>query len=266
MRKKHQDLLFVPFLAFLYQENLRFYKVIAQTVFIPATTAFIYLLIFGVSLGGNIQIGEGISYLEFLIPGLVMMGCMNNSYQNSSSSLLSYKYSGDIITLKASPISAQQLIWAISFGGLMRGCFVGAIQFFIGEIFYFVYMGKWLIPHNVFVLLLFLVIGGIAFAKLGMVVAFFGRNFDQISAFGGFIVMPLIYLGGVFFSLDSLSPFWIAVSRFNPLLYFINGVRYGILGVSDVPIFTAFIISLIGFVLFHLIAIVAIKKGSFQSW
>ena len=265
MQKNYQDLRLTPFIAFLYQESLRFYKVIAQTVFIPATTAFIYLLIFGISLGENIEIREGISYLEFLIPGLVMMGCMNNSYQNSSSSILSYKYSGEIISLKASPISSQQLIWAISCGGLIRGCFVGSIQLLIGEIFYFIYMGKWLIPSNIFILLLFLVIGGMAFAKLGIVVGFFGKNFDQISAFGGFIITPLIYLGGVVFSLDNLSPFWIQVSRFNPLLYFINGVRYGVLGISDVPIFTAFVVSLIGLFLFHLIAIFSIKKGSFHA-
>ena len=263
---KKQDLVWTPFFILLYREVQRFIKVLAQTIFIPAINSFIYLLIFGVSLGKNIQVLEELSYLEFLIPGLVMMGCMNNSYQNGSSSLLGMKFTGEIVDIKASPLTIQQIIWAMSLGGLFRGLVVGLVVLLSGELFYYFHESAWLIPAHPFYFVLFCVIGGLAFTKLGIAVAFWAKSFDHVSAIGGFIILPLISLGGVFFSLENLSPFWIKVSYFNPLLYFINGVRYGVLGLSDVPINVAFWISLLGLLLFHIAAIWTLKKGSYQPW
>ena len=263
---KKQELIWTPFVILLNREIQRFAKVMAQTILIPAINSFIYLLIFGVSLGKSIEILEGISYLEFLIPGLVMMGCMNNSYQNGSSSLLSMKFGGEIVDIKASPLTVQQIIWAMSLGGLCRGLIVGLVVLISGELFYYFYEQSWLLPKYPFYFFLFSIIGGLAFTKLGIAVAFWGKSFDHVSAIGGFVIFPLIALGGVFFSLNNLSSFWISVSYFNPLLYFINGVRYGVLGVSDVPILMAVWISLLGLVFFHLMAIFALKKGNYQRW
>ena len=263
---KQQELFYTPFFTLLFREVQRFFKVLAQTIFIPAINSFIYLLIFGVSLGKDIHVLEGISYLEFLIPGLVMMGCMNNSYQNGSSSLLSMKFGGEIVDIKASPLTIQQIIWAMSLGGLCRGLVVGFVIFFSGELFYYFHESKLLVPAHPFYFFLFCAIGGLAFTKLGVAVAFWAKTFDHISAIGGFIILPLISLGGVFFSLENLSPFWAKVSYFNPLLYFINGVRYGALGVSDVPLHVAFFVSIIGLLLFHVSAIWTLKKGSYQPW
>ena len=256
----------IPFFALLSREIHRFFKVLAQTVLIPVMNSFIYLLIFGVSLGQDIQALEGFSYLEFLIPGLVMMVCMNNSYQNGSSSLLGMKFGKEIVDIKSAPLTVQQIIWAMSLGGLCRGLFVGFVVFLTGELFYYFHESRFLLPAHPFYLLLFCSIGGLAFTKLGIAVAFWSKSFDHVSAIGGFVVLPLISLGGVFFSLNNLSPFWIKVSYFNPLLYFINGVRYGVLGVSDVPIHWAFWISLLGLLIFHLIAVWTLKKGSYQPW
>ena len=250
----------------LSREVQRFSKVLVQTIFIPAINSFIYLLIFGVSLGKNIQMMSGLSYLEFLIPGLIMMGCMNNSYQNGSSSLLGMKYGGDIVDIKASPLTIQQIIWAMSLGGLCRGLVVGVVVLISGELFYYFYESAFLIPKHPLYFILFCFIGGLTFTKLGIAVAFWAKTFDHISAIGGFIILPLIYLGGVFFSLENLSAFWVTVSYFNPLLYFINGVRYGVLGVSDVPISMAVWVSLLALLLFHLIAVWTLKKGSYQPW
>ena len=261
-----QELVWTPFFALFSREIQRFFKVLAQTILIPAITSFIYLLIFGVSLGKNIQVLSGVSYLEFLIPGLVMMGCMNNSYQNGSSSLLGMKFGGEIVDLKAAPLTIQQIVWAMSLGGLCRGLVVGLVVLVSGELFYYFYERSFLIPAHPFYFLLFCVIGGLAFTKLGIAVAFLAKTFDHVSAIGGFIIMPLIYLGGVFFSLNSLSAFWIKVSHFNPLLYFINGVRYGVLGLSDVPVDTALYVSLFALFLFHLTAVWTLKKGSYQPW
>ncbi len=260
------DLRWTPFIILFYREIKRFSKVLAQTIIIPIITSFIYLLIFGVSLGKNIHILEGITYLAFLIPGLVMMGCMHNSYQNSSSSVLGMKFGGEILDMRVSPLGTQQIIWALSLGGLCRGLIVGFVIFVSGELFYIWHIGEWLQPKHPLYLILFCIIGGLAFSKLGIFVAFRAKSLDHLSAVGGFIITPLIYLGGVFFSLDTLSPFWIQVSYFNPLLYFINGVRYGILGISDIPIAIAFWISLIGLLIFHLLAVWILKTSSYQRW
>ena len=267
--KKHkprQELTWVPFVTLLLREIQRFSKVLAQTVFIPVVNSFIYLLVFGVSLGRDISALKDFSYLEFLIPGLVMMVCMNNSYQNSSSSFLGMKFGKDIMDLKTSPLTVQQIIWAVSLGGLCRGLFVGLIVFLTGELFYYYHESAFLWPTHPLYFLLFCSIGGLAFTKLGIAVAFYAKSFDQVSAIGGFIIVPLISLGGVFFSLNNLSPFWVKVSYFNPLLYFVNGVRYGVLGVSDVPIHLALGISLLGLFLFHVTAILTLKKSSYQPW
>ena len=261
-----QNLTWVPFLSLFEREVKRFSKVLAQTIFIPAINSFIYLLIFGVSLGKDIHILAGVSYLEFLIPGLVMMGCMNNSYQNGSSSLLSMKFGGEIMDIKASPLNVYQIIWAMSLGGLCRGLVVGLTVLTAGELFYYFYEDAWLVPLHPFYFLLFCVIGGLAFTKLGVSVVFWAKSFDHVSAIGGFIIFPLIALGGVFFSLENLSPFWRTVSYFNPLLYFINGVRYGVLGVSDIPVYTALGFSLLGLLLFHLTAAWTLNKGNYQAW
>ncbi len=261
-----QELVWTPFFALFSREIQRFFKVLAQTIFIPAINSFIYLLIFGVSLGRNIQAPGGLSYLEFLIPGLIMMGCMNNSYQNGSSSLLGMKFGGEIIDIKASPLTIQHIIWAMSLGGLCRGLVVGLVVLVSGELFYYFYESSFLIPAHPFYFLFFCIIGGLTFTKLGIAVAFWAKTFDHVSAIGGFIILPLIYLGGVFFSLSNLSDFWVKVSYFNPLLYFINGVRYGVLGISDVPVGTALCVSLLALLLFHLTAVWTLKKGSYQPW
>ena len=248
------------------REMKRFMKVVFQTVFTPMVNSTLYLLIFGVSLGSNIKSQNGISYLAFLIPGLVMMGVLNNAFQNSSSSIISGKFSGDLEDLKVVPLTPQMIIWAMSIGGLTRGFLVGFITYLVGEVFqYFVDGALSPIAHP-FALLFFLAVGGLTFAKLGISVAFWAKTFDQMSAIGSFVLLPLIYLGGVFFSIHSLHPFWQGVAHFNPVLYLINGVRYGLVGVSDVDVVTATIVSLVSLLFFHLLGLRALRKGSYTRW
>jgi ABC-2 type transport system permease protein len=178
-----------------------------------------------------------------------MMGCLNNSFQNSSSSVVTARFGGDLEDFKTSVLSVQQMIWAFSLGGLLRGFMVGAITFFIGEVFYYFTQGEWLAIMHPFYLVMFLVLGSLTFAKIGIAVAFWAKSFDQLSAVTGFVLVPLTYLGGVFFSLELLHPFWQKISQLNPLLYFINGVRFSVLGVSDVDAMTAFIVSVIALAL-----------------
>jgi ABC-2 type transport system permease protein len=254
------------FVALYVREMKRFMKVVFQTVFTPLVNSTLYLMIFGLSLGANIKLESGVSYLAFLIPGLVMMGVLNNAFQNSSSSIVSGKFSGDLEDLKVVPLTPQMIIWAMSIGGLTRGLLVGLITYAVGEVFRYFSEGHLTSIEHPILLLFFLVVGGLTFAKLGIAIAFWATSFDQMSAVGSFILLPLIYLGGVFFSIKGLHPFWQAIAHFNPVLYFINGVRYGLLGISDVSIFTAVGVSLAALIFFHFLGLRALKTGSFTRW
>jgi ABC-2 type transport system permease protein len=260
------ELHWTPFFSLLKREIHRFVKVIVQTVLTPFINSSLYLLIFGVSLGKSIQLKDGVNYLGFLIPGLVMMGCLNNSFANSSSSVVTARFGGDLEDFKASALSNQQMIWAFSLGGLLRGFIVGGITFLIGEIFYNGTQDSWLSIQHPVLLIAFLALGSLTFAKLGIAVAYWAKSFDQLSAVTGFILVPLTYLGGVFFSLEHLHPFWQKVSQLNPLLYFINGVRFSVLGVSDVDGMTAFIVSLLAMLACHALAVYTLKTSAFKRW
>ena len=255
-----------PFLTLYYREIWRFWKVFVQTVAAPIVSSGLYLLIFGVSLGGRINIEGDISYLAFLIPGLIMMSVLNNSYQNSSSSIISGKFGGDLEDWRIVPLSPKAILWALSLGGLTRGLVVGLITFFVGEVFYYVMHETLLLPQSPFLLLLFLIVGGLSFAMFGICIAFWAKTFDHVSAVASFVILPLIYLGGVFFSLEGLHPFWQLISKANPLLYFINGVRYSMLGQSDVSVGISLGISFAAMVLCYFMALRILKRARYTRW
>lgn len=256
----------IGFVTIFEREIARFLKVIVQTVITPFVSSFLYLLIFGVSLGQQMEAHRGVSYLAFLIPGLMMMGLINNSFQNSSSSIVSSKFSGDLEDLRVAPVTDREIIWAMSLGSVVRGSLVAVITYIVGSLFMYYQQGQWLTVAHPFVALFFLVIAGLIFGMIGISVAFWAKSFDQLSAFSAFILLPLTYLGGVFLSIEHLHPFWQMVSKANPLLYLINGLRYGVLGVSDVNAGTAAMISVAGFLFFYTVAHWSLKKGSFQRW
>lgn len=256
----------VPVVTLYQREIARFVKVSIQTVFSPVISSGLYLLIFGVSLGESVQLKSGVSYLAFIIPGLVMMSVLNNSFQNASSSVVSGKFSGDLEDWKVAPVRESEILVALSLGGLTRGLIVGFVTFLTGEGFYYIINGEFLSISSPLYLLVFLCLGGISFAFFGISVAFWSKTLDQVSAVNSFILLPLIYLGGVFFSIDGLHPVWQIISKMNPLLYFINGVRYGILGISDVAVERALIISVIALCLFYALAYRSLKKGSYFRW
>jgi ABC-2 type transport system permease protein len=241
-------------------------KVVAQTVAIPLVNSTLYLMIFGVSLGNQIALKDGLPYMAFLIPGLVMMGCLNNAFQNSSSSIIASKFGGDLEDLKVAPITHWHIMTALSIAALVRGVMVGVVTWVSGEVAYFLMFDKFLSVAHWPILLLFLVLGGLCFANIGIFVGFYARTFDQLSAIGGFVLLPLIYLGGVFFSIEHLPPFWHSVAIANPLLYMINGVRYGILGQADVAWTTALAVALAAYAGTSAMAIWSLRRGSFHRW
>lgn len=261
-----QDIMFNPFIMLFWKEIRRYFKVLVQTVVTPAINSGLYLVIFGVSLGKSIDTGFETPYLAFLISGLVMMSCLNNSFQNTASSVISGKFSGDLEDLKVVPLSSQQIIWAMCLGGITRGLLVAFVTLFVGQMFYYSSFGSFMSIHSVPFLFFFLVVGALTYAKLGMFIAFLAKSFDHMSAFTSFLLQPLAFLGGVFFSLNNLSPFWQKVSLFNPVFYLINGVRYSVLGVSDVSLESSIFVTLVGLVVFHSLVVFTLSRTEFKRW
>lgn len=255
-----------PFWGLLLREIRRYLKVPYQTLGTPFINALLYLFIFGLSLGRNITLPNYSSYLFFLIPGLIMLTLIKNAFENSSSSIVASKYAGELIDLRITPLKQIHIACGYSLAGLSRGLIVALITFITSII-----LAKWtqgeLFPiMHPFILLYFLIMAGLSFASLGLAIGLSAKNFDMLNAISSFLLVPLIYLGGVFFSLETLHPVWQTISKFNPLLYLINGVRYGFLGHSDVNIAMAALISLCCFILFFTAALLAIRKGKNYHW
>lgn len=256
----------IIFYTLIRREIKRFFKVVIQTVVSPVISSFLYLLVFGVSLGASVQLKNGIPYLSFLIPGLMVMGLINNAFQNSSSSVVTSKFSGDLEDIRVAPIPHSYIIWAMGLGGVFRGSLVALVTGLVGYSFHYFQLNEMVKIEHPFWLLYFFVAGGLIFSFIGIFIAVLANTFDQLSAFSTFILLPLTYLGGVFISIENLHPIWQTITKMNPLFYLINGFRYSILGQSDVLLSTAVIISLVGVSVTFGMATFALKKGSFSRW
>lgn len=260
------DVHWVPFLTLFIREVRRFLRVVFQTVVTPLVNSSLYLFIFGVSLGRNISLGEGVHYLSFLIPGLITMTAMNNAFMNSSGSIVTAKFAGELEDYKVVPLSRFQMIWAFSLGALLRGWMVGLVTFLVGEVFHYSMLGTPLTVAHPFLLFFFVSVGCLILAKVGIWLGFVAKNFDQLNGVTAFILLPLLYLGGVFFSLEGLHPVWQLIGKINPIFYLVNGVRYSVMEISDVTPITAVSFSLVGLVASHFIAMAGIRWGSFERW
>lgn len=244
-------------------------KVLVQTVLTPLISSTLYLLIFGVSLGKQIQMQEGTAssrYLAFLIPGLMMMGLMNNAFQNSSSSLVSSKFTGDIEDLGIVPLTRNHIIWALSLASVVRGMLVAAMTLLAGEVFFYYQYGELLRIEHPLWLIFFMLVAGLAFGQMGMMTAFWAKSFDQLSAVTTFVLLPLTYLGGVFISIQQLHPFWQRVSLMNPLFYFINGLRYSVLGSSDVSVWNSAALAAVSLAVMYALANRLFSRVTFSRW
>jgi ABC-2 type transport system permease protein len=214
--------------ALLYKETLRFWKVGFQTVAAPVLTALLYLLIFGHVLQGQVKVYDKISYTAFLVPGLVMMSVLQNSFANSSSSLIQSKIMGNLVFVLLTPLSHWGWFFAYVGSSIVRGLVVGLGVFAVTALFALpVFVAPWWIA--VFVLL-----GAAMLGTLGLIAGLWAEKFDQMAAFQNFVIMPMTFLSGVFYSIHSLPAFWQQVSHLNPFFYMIDGFRYGFFGVSDV--------------------------------
>jgi len=211
-----------------YKEVLRFWRVAFQTVAGPILTAMLYLLIFGHALESHVKVYGTIKYTAFLVPGLAMMSVLQNAFANSSSSLIMSKMMGNLVFLLLTPLSYMN--WFVAYVGaaVVRGLVVGVGVFAVSALFTDIYfVAPWW-------LLTFAVMGAALMGTLGLIAGLWADKFDQLAAFQNFVVMPMTFLSGVFYSIHSLPPFWQTVSNLNPFFYMIDGFRYGCFGTSDV--------------------------------
>ena len=214
--------------ALFYKEVLRFWKVGFQTVAAPVITAILYLMIFGHVLEDRVQVYDSVSYTAFLLPGLVMMSVLQNAFANSSSSLIQSKVMGNLVFLLLTPLSHRA--WFVAYVGssVVRGLAVGSGVMLV----------TWWFAQPPVVaplwILVFGFMGAALLGSLGLIAGLWAEKFDQMAAFQNFIIMPMTFLSGVFYSIHSLPPFWQQVSHLNPFFYMIDGFRYGFFGVSDV--------------------------------
>ncbi len=216
------------FTSLLYKEVLRVQKVAMQTVLAPVLISMLYLLIFSHVLEQHVEVYPGVRYTEFLIPGLVMMSVLQNAFANSSSSLIQSKITGNIVFVLLAPISYWEFFAAYVLASMLRGLLVG-----VGV--YLAALGFAQPPlHFPLWIIVFAVLSSALLGSLGVVAGIWADKFDQLAGFQNFIIVPLTFLSGVFYSIHSLPPFWRELSRFNPFFYMIDGFRYGFFGMSDI--------------------------------
>ena len=211
-----------------YKEILRFWKVGFQTVAAPVLTAILYLVIFGHVLEDRVKVYDTISYTAFLVPGLVMMSVLQNAFANSSSSLIQSKVTGNLVFLLLTPLSHWNWFFAYVGASAVRGLAVGLGVFIVTA---------WFTSTSLVAplwILVFAVSGAAFLGTLGLIAGLWAEKFDQMAAFQNFVIMPMTFLSGVFYSIHSLPTFWQGVSHLNPFFYMIDGFRYGFFGVSDI--------------------------------
>ena len=237
------------------KEILRFWRVAFQTVMAPVLGAFLYLLIFSHILADRVQVFDNVGYADFLVPGLVMMSVLQNAFANSSSSLVHSKVSGNIVILLLPPISASAFYLAYAGAATLRGVVVGAGVLVGGYFFASPSIASPLI------VLFFALMSGTMMASLGIIAGLWSEKFDHMAAFQNFIIMPLTFLSGVFYSIQSLPPFWREASKLNPFFYMIDGFRYGFFNQSDIPVGVSAIVVLAATAAVALLALYLLKIG-----
>jgi ABC-2 type transport system permease protein len=217
------------------REIRRFINIAGQSIVSPVLSTLLYFLVFGYSLGSRIDTIHGVRYIDFIVPGLVMMSLITNSFFNSAFSFFLAKIHGTIVDLLASPIGATQILLAYCSAAVIRGTLTGGIIWLISAL-----LGANTL-FNPMITVLFMFGSSFVFGLLGLTTAILSREFEHINFVPSFVVLPLSFLGGVFYSTSMLPPVWATVSLFNPILYIINGIRYGMTGVTDVPIWQGFL-------------------------
>lgn len=236
------------------KELLRFWRVSFQTVAAPVMTALLYLVVFSHVLEGRVEV-HGVNYTSFLLPGLIMMSVLQNAFANSSSSLIQSKVMGNLVFVMLTPLSYLEFFLAFLAAAIVRGLAVGLGIYLVAIMFVDLPM-----EHPLLVLL-FTILGSAFLGAFGIIAGIWADKFDQMAAFQNFIIMPLSFLSGVFYSIYSLPPFWQTVSHLNPFFYMIDGFRYGFFGVGDISPYVSLSIVAVSFFVLSWLALKMLKSG-----
>lgn len=243
------------FPTLFYKETLRFWKVSFQTVAAPVLTSLLYLVVFAQALEDRAPAPGGVSYTAFLAPGLVMMSILQNAFANSSSSLIQSKVTGNMVFVLLPPISHLELYAAYVLASMVRGLVVGAGVLAVTALFVDLRLASplWIAG--------FALVGSAVLGALGLLAGIWADKFDQIAAFQNFVILPLTFLSGVFYSIHSLPEFWQHASHLNPFFYLIDGFRYGFIGASDFAPLASLAVGGLSFVILSAIALALLKSG-----
>ncbi|MFT5726605.1 MAG: ABC-2 type transport system permease protein [Desulforhopalus sp.] len=248
-----QDLISLQSIA--RKEMIRIFRIWIQTLVPPVITITLYFIIFGSFIGSQIGDMNGYSYMAYIAPGLIMMAIITNSYSNTVSSFFSAKFQGNVEELLVSPTPDWVIVLGYVAGGMTRGLSVGFLVSIVSLFFIRLPL------HNVFYAALFALLTSFVFSLAGMINGIFAKKFDDISIIPTFIITPLTYLGGVFYSISLLPDVWQMLSKINPIVYMINGFRYGFLGTSDINIYSGIVILILFSVVLFAINLYLFKKG-----
>jgi len=246
----------VAFKTIIIKEIRRYLRIWPQTLVPPAITMTLYFVIFGALIGSRIGSMDGFSYMEFVVPGLIMMAIINNSYANVVSSFYSAKFHHSIEEMLVSPVSNQVILMGYVMGGVSRGLLVAVVVTCVSMFF------TELRVHNWGVMILVVMLTAILFSLAGFLNAIFANSFDDISIIPTFVLTPLTYLGGVFYSMSLLSEFWQAVSMANPIFYMVNAFRYGVLGVSDINVWASIMAISVFIAILYSVCITLLNRGT----
>ncbi|MHB1272884.1 MAG: ABC transporter permease [Rhodanobacter sp.] len=238
------------------REIVRIVRIWTQTLIPPAITMTLYFVIFGKLIGSRIgTIEGGFSYMQYIVPGLVMMSIINNSYMNISSSFFGAKFQRSVEEMLVAPMANWVILLGYVIGAVARGLVVGLLVLLIALFFTSLHVAHPLIT------LASVVLGATIFALAGFINAIYAKKFDDIALVPTFVLTPLTYLGGVFYSIKMLGEPWQAISRINPILYMVNAFRFGVLGISDVPVGMAFVVMLVFVVGLSIMALQLLRRG-----
>ncbi len=246
---------YTAFTTLLIKEILRFSRIWVQTIVPAAITTGLYFVIFGNLIGSQIGNIQGQTYVDYIVPGIILMSVINNAYANVVSSFYGHKFQHHIEEMLISPMPNYLIVTGFVAGGVTRGLSVGFVVTVVAMFFTDIKV------ENAFIILSVVFLTAVLFSLAGLINAVYANSFDDISIIPTFVLTPLTYLGGIFFSIEMLSGFWQKVALFNPILYMINAMRYGMLGVTDINIYTAFAIIISFILVLYTFCIYLMRKG-----
>ncbi|EOT40243.1 ABC transporter permease [Enterococcus dispar] len=249
------SLYFTALKSLAVKETNRYLRIWVQTLVPPVITTSLYFIIFGKMIGGRIGDMGGFSYIEFIVPGLIMMSAITSSYANVSSSFFSQKFQKNIEELLVAPVPAHIIIWGFVIGGIGRSTLVGTLVTIISLFFVPLHVHSWLL------VVLTLLMTAILFSLAGLINGVFAQSYDDVSIVPTFVLQPLTYLGGVFYAISMLPPFWQAVSKINPIVYMISCFRYGFLGTTDVSVVFSLLVLVLFIAVLYAVCYYLISRG-----